>query len=109
LSRSVHIKKDDRVVVISGKDKGKTGKILAVFPKENRVLVERVNLSKHHAKRQGYNQQGGIIERESPVNMSNVMLICPRCNRQARTTRKQLETGFRVRVCAKCNEVAERE
>lgn len=109
MSKSVNIKKDDRVVMISGKDRGKTGKVLAVFPKENSVLIERVNFAKHHTKRRGYNQQGGVIEREAPVDLSNVMLICPRCNRQARTTKKQLETGFRVRVCKKCHEVAERE
>jgi len=109
LNKNVHIKKEDRVVVISGKDRGKTGRVLAVFPKKNKVLVERVNISTHHEKRRGYNQQGGIIERESAVSMSNVMLICPRCNRQVRTNKKQLETGFRVRVCAKCHEVAERE
>jgi len=109
LNKSVHIKKDDRVVVISGKDRGKTGKVLAVFPKEGRALVERVSFAKHHAKKQGYNQQGGIIERESSIDMSNVMLICPRCNRQARTSKKLLENGYRVRVCEKCHEVAERE
>jgi large subunit ribosomal protein L24 len=103
------IKKEDRVVVISGKDRGKTGKVLAVFPKESRLLVERVSFAKHHSKRQGYRQQGGIFEREASIHISNVMLICPRCNRQTRTNRNVLETGFGVRVCKKCHEVAERE
>ena len=105
----VNIKKEDRVVVISGKDRGKVGKVLAVFPKKDVVIVERVNFAKHHEKRRGYGQQGGVIEREAPIDISNVMLICPRCNRQTRTSRKELETGFKVRVCRKCNEVAERE
>lgn len=104
----VHIKKDDRVVVISGKDRGKVGKVLAVFPKERTVIVERVNFVKHHSKRRGYGQFGGIVEREAPIDISNVMLICPRCNQQTRTFRKRLETGFNVRVCRKCKEVAER-
>ncbi len=109
MSKMVHIKKEDRVVVISGKDRGKVGKVLAVFPKLDSVLVERVNFAKHHSKRRGYGQQSGIIEREAPIHISNVMLICPRCNRRTRTYRKLLETNFRVRVCRKCNEVAERE
>ena len=106
-TRKMHIKKEDRVVVLSGKDRGKTGRVLAVFPKSKFVLVEGVNLMKHHSKQSGYRQQGGIIEKEVPVDASNLMLICPRCNRQARTYRKKLETGFRVRVCRKCQEVVE--
>ncbi len=109
MTTKVNIKKDDRVVVICGKDKGKTGKVLAVFPRINKVIVERVNFATHHEKRRGYRQQGGIIERELPIDISNVMLICPRCKRQTRTSRKLLETGFRVRICKKCREVAERE
>jgi len=104
---SIHIKKEDRVVMLSGKDRGKTGRVLAVFPKENAVLVERINLMKHHTRQGGYRQQGGIIEREVPVDISNVMLVCPRCSRRARTYRKKLETGYRVRVCRKCQEVIE--
>jgi len=105
----VHIKKEDRIVVISGKDRGKLGRVLAVFPKKDSLLVERVNFAKHHESRKGYGQQGGVIEREAEIHISNVMLVCPRCNRQARTFRKKLENGFRVRVCRKCHEVAERE
>lgn len=106
----VHIKKEDQVVMLSGKDKGNTGRVLAVFPKSGTVLVERINLMKHHSRRGGsMGQQGGIIEREVPVQASNVMLICPRCNKRARTYRKKLETGYRVRVCRKCSEVVETE
>ncbi len=108
-ARRLHVKKEDSVVVLSGKDRGKTGKVLAVFPRANTVLVERINLMKHHSKSGGSMQQGGIIEREAPIHASNVMLICPRCNRQARTYRKKLETGFRVRVGRKCQEVVENE
>ena len=105
----VHIKREDRVVMLSGKDRGKVGRVLAVFPRSDTVLVERVNLLKHHSKRRDYRQQGGIIEREAPVHISNVMLVCPRCNSQSRTYRKKLETGLRVRVCRKCQEVIENQ
>ena len=107
--RRMHIKKEDRVVVLNGKDRGKTGRVLAVFPRSETVLVERVNLAKHHSKRRDYRQQGGIVEREAPIHASNAMLICPRCNRQTRTYRKKLETGFRARVCRKCQEVVENQ
>lgn len=105
----MHIKKEDNVLVIAGKNKGKTGKVLAVFPKTDKVLVERVNIVKHNSKRRSYRQlqQTGFIEREVPIHISNVMLVCPRCNTHARTSRKKLETGFRVRVCGKCKEVVE--
>ena len=106
-ARKMHIKKEDNVVVLSGKDRGRTGKVLAVFPETNKVLVERINLAKHHTSRRDQRQQGGIIEREAPIHASNVMLICPRCNQQTRTYLKKLETGYRVRVCRKCQEVVE--
>lgn len=106
--RKLHIKTEDQVMVLSGKDKGSTGKVLTVFPRNDTALVERVNLMKRHSKPGGsMGQQGGIIEREAPVHVSNLMLICPRCNTPARTYRKKLETGFRVRVCRRCQEVAE--
>jgi len=105
----MHIKKEDRVVVLAGKDRGKTGRVLAVYPRSETVLVERANLAKHHTSQRSYREQGGIIEREAPIHASNVMLICPRCDQQARTYRKKLETGFRVRVCRKCQEVVENQ
>jgi large subunit ribosomal protein L24 len=101
------IKKEDRVVVLTGKDRGKTGRVLAVYPQSDTVLVERVNLATHHTSQRSYREQGGIVEREAAIHASNVMLICPRCNQQARTYRKKLETGFRVRVCRKCQEVVD--
>jgi len=108
--RRLHIKTEDQVMVLSGKDKGRTGRILTVFPRNDTALVERINLMKRHSKAGGsMGQQGGIIEREAPVHISNLMLICSRCNSPARTYRKKLETGFRVRVCRKCKEVVENE
>ena len=106
-ARKMHVRKEDRVVVINGKDRGKTGRVLAVFPDANTVLVERTNLASHHDKRRDMRQQGGVIEREAPIHASNVMLICPTCKSQTRTYRKKLETGARIRMCRKCQEVIE--
>ena len=104
----MRIKKEDRVVVLAGKDRGKTGRVLAVYPESDRVLVERVNLMKHHSRRRDQRQQGGIIEREVPIYASNVMLICPRCNRRSRTYRKKNDDGTYIgRVCRKCQEVVD--
>ncbi len=108
-AKKMRIKKEDRVVVLAGKDRGKTGRVLAVYPQLNSVLVERINLATHHASQRSYREQGGIVKREAKIHASNVMLICPRCSRQARTYRKKLETGFSVRVCRKCQEVVDNQ
>ncbi|RKY04957.1 50S ribosomal protein L24 [Candidatus Poribacteria bacterium] len=102
-----HIKKGDLVLVLSGRDKGKTGVVLRVYPKKQRAVVQGINMIKKHV-RPSATQQGGIIEREGTIHISNLKLICPKCNRPTRTYRKKLETGFSVRICKKCGEVAER-
>lgn len=99
------LKKGDRVTVIAGKDKGKTGRVMEVFPKENRCLVERLNLVKRHLRRAKANEQSGIIERESPISMSNLMLFCSKCNRSARVGFRLLQDGSKVRACKKCKEI----
>ncbi|MCL2332797.1 MAG: 50S ribosomal protein L24 [Actinomycetia bacterium] len=96
------IRKDDKVAVISGKDKGKQGRVLAVNPSSQRVTVERVNLAKKALRPKNEQQQGGIIEIEAPLHVSNVMLICPACNKPTRISSKRSETGARIRVCKKC-------
>jgi len=103
---NMHVKKNDTVVVVSGKYAGKKGKILKVFPEKERAIVEGVNLMKKHAK-PGYqgNQQGGIMSIEAPINVSNLMLFCAKCNRPVRVAHKVLETGKSVRVCNKCQEM----
>ena len=106
--RKLHIKTNDEVYVLSGKDSGRTGVVLHVIPEKNRAIVERVNMMTQHVRRSAQSQ-GGRIEKEAPIHISNLKLICPRCNQPARTKRHQLENGFRVRVCRKCGEVAERE
>ncbi|PIF02981.1 MAG: 50S ribosomal protein L24 [Desulfococcus sp.] len=102
---SCRIKKDDKIKVIAGKDKGKIGKVLKVNRKTNRVLVENVNLVKHHVRPNAQNRQGGIVEREAPLHRSNIMLVCNKCMAPSRIRMQRLEDDKKVRVCAKCNEV----
>jgi large subunit ribosomal protein L24 len=99
------IKKGDNVLITSGKDKGKTGKVRFAYPKDENILVEGLNLQKKHSKAQGAVKQAGIIEREAPLNVSNVMLICKHCNKPARIGLRVLEDGRRVRICRVCREV----
>jgi large subunit ribosomal protein L24 len=99
------IRKDDKVKIITGKDKGKIGKVLKVMIKKERVLVENINMVKHHTKPNAQNRQGGILEREAPIHWSNVMLMCSKCVAPARIKVQRLDDGSKVRVCGKCSEV----
>ncbi len=98
----VKVKKGDRVEVIAGKDRGKVGKVLRVFPAEGRLIVEKVNIIKKHSRPTQKNPQGGIVEMEAPLSVSNVMLLCPRCNKKTRVGKTVLANGTRVRICKKC-------
>jgi large subunit ribosomal protein L24 len=98
------IKKDDKVKVITGKDKGKIGKVLRIITKKNSLVVENINIVKSHQKPNMKNPQGGIISKEAPVDFSNVMLMCNHCMSPVRVKSKVLEDGKKVRVCRKCNE-----
>lgn len=100
----IHVKKDDQVMVIAGKEKGKTGKILSVIPKKESVLVEKVNFVKRHTRPSGKTRQGGILEKEAPIHASNVMIVCTKCNSPVRVGRKILEDGKKARYCRKCGE-----
>jgi len=102
------VKKNDLVMVIGGKEKGKSGRILRVFPRKNRVLVEKINFIKRHTRPSGQQRQGGIVEREAPIHVSNVMVVCERCNRPIRVGIKILDDGKRTRVCRKCGEVLDK-
>ena len=104
----LHVKKDDMVTVIAGKEKGKTGRILRVLPDKNRVLVESLNQIKRHTRPSRSNQEGGIIEKEAPLAASNVMLVCGACNKPTRTGSRVLEDGTKVRFCKKCNEIVDK-
>jgi large subunit ribosomal protein L24 len=101
------IKKNDTVLVIAGKDKGKKGKVRYAYPNQNRIMVEGVNFIKKHAKAKKQARQAGIIEREAPISVSNVMLMCGKCEHPVRTGYKKLEDGRRVRTCRACGEVIE--
>ena len=99
-----HIKKDDKVKVIVGKDKGKIGKVLSIKRKDSRIVVENVNFVKKHARPSAKHRQGGIIESEAPIHWSNVMLMCNKCVTPVRIKMQRLEDGKKMRVCMKCNE-----
>jgi len=102
---SKHIlKKNDTVEVLSGKDKGRVGKILSVFPKSSKAVVERINIVKRHTKPSATNQQGGIIEVESPVDLSNLQIICKKCSKTVKVNFLFVEGENKVRICKKCNE-----
>jgi large subunit ribosomal protein L24 len=101
------IKKNDTVKVITGDEKGKTGRVIAIQKEKNRVLVERLNMIKKHMKPNKNQTQGGIIEKEGPIQMSNVMLVCSKCSKPTRINHNILENGKKIRVCKKCGEVIE--
>ncbi|MDP2646743.1 MAG: 50S ribosomal protein L24 [Desulfobacterales bacterium] len=100
-----NVKKNDKVKVIAGKDKGKIGKVIKVVKNDNRILIEKVNFIKRHSKPTAQNRQGGIIEKEAPIHLSNVMLMCNKCIKPARIKMQYLEDGKKMRVCRKCGEI----
>ncbi len=102
-----YLKKNDQVEVIAGKDKGRVGKILQVFPGKEKALVERINMIKRHTKGTEMNQQGQIVNREAMIHVSNLQLICPECTKTGRVGKKLLEDGTKVRICKSCGESIE--
>ncbi len=106
--KQFRIRKNDKVMVIAGKDKGKIGAVRKVLKKKDAVLVEKVNVSKRHTKANPYQQQpGGIVEKEMPIDISNVMLVCGSCAKPTRVGYRQTDDGKKVRFCKKCNEIIE--
>jgi large subunit ribosomal protein L24 len=101
----LNIKKNDTVLVIAGKENGKRGRVLSFSPLKDRVLVEKINMIKKHMKPSKKYTQGGIIEKEAPLHISNVILICPKCNKPTRLGSTFLQAGRKVRMCKKCREV----
>ena len=99
------IRKNDTVLVIAGKDRGKKGKVRFAYPKEQRILVDGINFIKRHTRAKGRARQAGIIEREAPIQVSNAMLLCSKCNHPARIGYLFLEDGRKVRTCRSCGEV----
>lgn len=102
------IRKNDYVEVISGKEKGKRGKVLKVFPEKNRIIIEKINMIKRHTRPGKVTQQGGIVEREGTIHLSNVQVVCDNCGRGVKISRKVLDDGKRVRTCKRCAEVLEK-
>ncbi|OGP65956.1 MAG: 50S ribosomal protein L24 [Deltaproteobacteria bacterium RBG_16_42_7] len=102
------IRKNDQVMIVKGKEQGKTGRVIRVIPDKGHVLIEKLNLVKRHTKPSAKYKQGGIIEKEAPLAISNVMLLCDKCKGPVRVGRKVLEDGKRVRLCKKCGEVLEK-
>ena len=102
--RSGHVRKGDTVAIISGRERGKRGKVLRIFTDKGRVLVEKVNLIKKHQRPTQKLRQGGIIERESPLALSNVLLVCGRCDKPVRTGITMLADGRKIRACKRCGE-----
>ena len=102
MSNKLHVKKDDTVLILSGDDKGKQGKVLAVSPKEGKVIVEGINVITKHVKPTRMGQQGGIVKTEAPVYASKVQLVCPKCGKPTRVGHTFDENGKKFRVCKKC-------
>ena len=100
----MQIRKNDSVMVISGKERGKTGKVLRVNPKEDAVIIERINVVKRHTKPRGPQQAGGIVEKEASIPASNIMIMCDKCNAPVRIGKRILTDGNKVRVCRRCGE-----
>ncbi len=100
--KNMSIRKDDIVIVLSGKDKGKKGKVLTVMPKDGKVIVEKVNVISRHQKPRKQGEEGGIIKREAPIYACKVMRVCPKCDKPTRPAHKTLADGKKVRVCKKC-------
>lgn len=99
------IKKNDKVIILSGKEKGKIGNVLKVDSDKMRVIVEKINVVKRHSKPSATNAQGGIIEKEAPIHISNLMIICNKCAEPTRIGKRILDDGSKVRVCKKCSEI----
>lgn len=106
--RKLHVKKNDEVMVIAGKEKGKSGKVLRVFPEDGAVLVENLNVVKRHTRPTRTNAEGGIIEKEAKLDISNVQLVCKACGASTRTGIRTLDDGEKVRFCKKCNETVDK-
>jgi len=101
------IKKNDTVVIITGREKGKKGRVISVFPSEDKLLIEKINIIKRHMKPSKKYTQGGIIEKEAPLHISKVMLLCPKCGKPTRIGNTVLSEGKKARACKRCREFIE--
>ncbi|MFA5389694.1 MAG: 50S ribosomal protein L24 [Candidatus Omnitrophota bacterium] len=99
------IKKNDTVKILAGRDSGKTGKVLTVLPRKFKALVQGINMVKKHSRRRSNDQEGGIVHKESPISLSNLMVICQKCSKATRIGFSKLSDGTKVRICKKCKEI----
>lgn len=107
-AKKLHVKKNDMVMIIAGKEKGKSGKVTRVFPEKGRITVENLNVVKRHSRPSRSNAEGGIIEKEAPIDASNALLLCGACNKPTRTGIRILDDGSKARFCKKCNEIVDK-
>jgi large subunit ribosomal protein L24 len=103
----MRVRKDDTVVIIAGKDRGKKGKVRRALPNESRVIVEGLNMIKRHSRARRATRQAGIVELEAPIRVSNVMLVCDKCGNPTRVNFRFLDDGKKVRICNSCGEVVD--
>jgi len=108
MSKKIYIRKNDKVMVITGKEKGKIGAVLKVIPEKEGIVVEKLNMVKRHTRPGGKGAKGGIIEKEAPIHISNLMLVCGKCAEITRIGKKVLEDGSKVRFCKKCGEILDK-
>jgi len=107
--KKLHVKKGDKVIILSGKDKGKQGKIIEAQPQKGKVVVEGINKVKRHAKANRKLPQGGILVKEAPLYSSKVMLVCPACNKPTRIKKTAMANGKMARTCKKCGEIIDKD
>ena len=105
----MHVHREDTVLILTGKDKGKKGRVLKIFPKVDKALVEKVNMVKRHTRPNQQLPQGGIMEKEAPMHISNLQVVCSKCGKATRISHKLLGTGKKVRFCKKCGEILDKE
>ena len=105
----MHVHREDTVVVLTGKDRGKKGRVIRLFPKTETALVEKINLVKRHTRPNQQLPQGGILEKEAPIHVSNLQVICGKCSKATRVAHKTLANGQKVRSCKKCGEIMDKE
>ena len=105
MRNKIHVKKGDNVYVLSGKDRGKKGKVLEVIPSKRMVIVEGINMVTRHVKPRNQYQQGGLVNQEAPIYVDKVMLVCDKCGVPTKVGKKYVENGAKARVCKKCEEV----
>lgn len=105
----MHVHREDTVLVLTGKDKGKKGRVIRLFPKVEKALVEKINMVKRHTRPNQQLPQGGIMEKEAPIHLSNLQVVCLKCGKPTRSLKKTLADGRRVRACKKCGEILDKE